>query len=184
MLIICITDKCSEGWVGWDNSCYKHNPDQLVDLKSGLDYCYSEEASLFVPNSRDEAMFMAGYLDGKMKANSLQGLVNDYGLVGAKLTGLTRYLEYVDGTAMYQGYFYDNLQRTMGNVCNGNKTGQCFIIDNSGSIKECPNGKSSIICEKKIDDMDSICLDKPKVSSLVTLDSNLDITMEVSVVVF
>ena len=60
-------DQCGNGWMSWDNSCYKHgdSPTSVSTLSSGIDYCATKyDAEVFVPNSIDEAKFIGKYLSG------------------------------------------------------------------------------------------------------------------------
>ena len=66
-------DQCGNGWLAWDNSCYKHG-DSLTSISTfstGIDYCATKyDAEVFVPNSLDEAKFIGKYLSGtKVKHN-------------------------------------------------------------------------------------------------------------------
>ena len=61
--------KCGDGWLSWDNSCYRQgtSTDSRWRIEDGIDYCAKEyEAEVFVPNSKDEAEFIGRYLKGSM----------------------------------------------------------------------------------------------------------------------
>ena len=59
------TVRCPEGWFPWDNSCYRHEPETIVDEDVGQDICINRyNANLFVPNSKDEADAIKNYLAG------------------------------------------------------------------------------------------------------------------------
>ena len=68
-------DQCGNGWLAWDNSCYKHgdSPTSISTFSAGIDYCATKyDAEVFVPNSIDEAKFIGKYLSGtKVKPNLL-----------------------------------------------------------------------------------------------------------------
>ena len=60
---------CGEGWVTFDNSCYKFDPTPgVMAIPSvGQTYCENSfEGHLMVPNSKDEAAFIGNYLTGLM----------------------------------------------------------------------------------------------------------------------
>ena len=64
-----ISVECGEGWITFDNSCYKFepSPERKVTSLDGQSYCAQTfGVDLMVPNSRDEAVFIGSYL------NSLQ----------------------------------------------------------------------------------------------------------------
>ena len=66
-IIIVYTVQCGEGWMAFDNSCYKHETQLNMRLTctDGRDYCeQTYGAELFVPNSLEEAQFIADYLTG------------------------------------------------------------------------------------------------------------------------
>ena len=57
--------RCPEGWFPWDNSCYRHEPETVVDEDVGQNICQNTyNANLFVPNSKDEADVIKAYLGG------------------------------------------------------------------------------------------------------------------------
>ena len=60
-------DKCPEGWLTWDNSCYKleTSVDLRVDQETGMKHCMNAyNGHLVVPNSWEEAVFLGDYLFG------------------------------------------------------------------------------------------------------------------------
>jgi hypothetical protein len=60
---------CGEGWISFDNSCYKFDPTPGVMAipPVGQAYCQNTyEGHLMVPNSKDEAAFIGNYLTGLM----------------------------------------------------------------------------------------------------------------------
>ena len=59
---------------------------------------------------------------------------------GAKVTGLTRFLEYSDGSAMYDGSFYDVWMMSVGYVLPGGSGGGLLTQSNSGATQRSPSG--------------------------------------------
>jgi len=63
---ILISVECGEGWISFDNSCYKYDAGQnlVVSPRDGNSYCSAThpDSHLFVPNSRDESAFIGNYL--------------------------------------------------------------------------------------------------------------------------
>ena len=57
--------RCPEGWFPWDNSCYRHESETVVDEDMGQVFCQiTYNANLFVPNSKEEADVIKDYLAG------------------------------------------------------------------------------------------------------------------------
>ena len=115
------------------------------------------------------------------------------GLVGAIPTGITRFLEYVDGSIMTDGYFSDASGTWIGDILYSTELMNCFIINEEGNVVKCEkkctaaNGSpmecEQVICEKTIIPWDrALCLDRSStVPSKVTLDDALVISITVSV---
>ena len=115
------------------------------------------------------------------------------GLVGGKPTGLTRFLEFVDGSIMTDGYFSDAAGTWIGDILYGTQVIRCFIINDKGNVekceKKCTDGNGSpmeceqVLCEKNLVPIDTaLCLDKSSVvSSKVTLDNSFDISIPVCI---
>ena len=60
-----ISVQCGEGWITFDNSCYKYesSPDMIATLQDGQDFCSKTSGGhLMVPNSVEEAAFIGSYL--------------------------------------------------------------------------------------------------------------------------
>ena len=58
-------DLCSENWVSFDTSCYTLmiGTDAAMSTSDGDDFCVGNlDAKLFVPNSKDESLFIGNYL--------------------------------------------------------------------------------------------------------------------------
>ena len=114
-----------------------------------------------------------------MHGNSYYG-----GLVGAKSTGLTRFLEYVDGSIMPDGKFSDASDTWMGDIYYGTRDQDCFRINEDGNVSGCKNlcigtnGNQEkcdpVLCEKVLSPEDkSLCLNKASViPSKIILDSS------------
>ena len=90
-----------------------------------------------------------------------QGLDNGYGLIGAIQSKDRRYLEYVDGSIMHNGQFYDVSAQYFGDVYGtGGNLADCLMINSTGNVGQCDGNAAKILCEKYID-MDTImCLGK------------------------
>ena len=115
-------------------------------------------------------------------------------LIGGIPTGLTRFLEYADGSIMTDGHFSDASNTWIGDILtsSGNNLHDCFIINQEGDVERCAkkclglNGATQrceeVICEKCLAPMDkALCLDKSNtVPSKITLDDSFDISIPVS----
>ena len=119
---------------------------------------------------------------------------------GAKVTGLTRFLEYSDGSAMYDGSFYDVWMTSVGYVLPGGSGGGLLTQSTSGATQRSPSGgkKSALgksqshhhiviagvkglqFCEKTLIENNHLCMDEAGSASVVTVDASLEITMNVS----
>ncbi len=88
---ICMQNfKCPLGWVGWDNSCYKLETTAIEDSKNydALLHCDSRHNALpFVPNSKDESLFMASYIKG-FKVSQRHSLTEDANIVYVTFVGI------------------------------------------------------------------------------------------------
>ena len=116
------------------------------------------------------------------------------GLVGAVPTGLTRFLEYVDGSMMSDGNFSDASGTWIGDILYGTQSTDCFMINKDGNVGNCDeqcvneNGQSMqcepVLCEKVLTPQDkSLCLDKAAViPSKLVLDTSFDITIPVIII--
>jgi len=65
--LLAVSDNCPEGWVSWDNSCYKLETDDNLRFSedNAREHCKKTYNShLMVPNSREESVFIDGYLKG------------------------------------------------------------------------------------------------------------------------
>ena len=114
------------------------------------------------------------------------------GLVGGNPTGLTRFLEFVDGSIMTDGHFSDASGTWIGDILYGGWTARCFTINEEGNVERCeklctdknanPMECEQVLCEKALSPIDkALCLDKSSVvPSKVTLDNSFDITIPVS----
>ena len=115
------------------------------------------------------------------------------GLVGAVPTGLTRFVEYVDGSIMADGNFSDASGTWIGDILYGTQPSDCFMIDEDGNVGNCGTqcvdeiGVSmqceQVLCEKVLVPQDkSLCLDKGSViPSKLVLDNSVDITIPVKI---
>ena len=112
--------------------------------------------------------------------------------MGAKPTGLTRSLEYVDGSIMPDGYFSDVNKTWIGDLVYSTPHPECLRINKYGNVIKCntkctdENGNGmeceQVLCEKKIAPKDNaLCLDKSATveSSKITLDNAFDISIPV-----
>ena len=173
--------QCPEGWFPWDNSCYRHEPDILVDTLAGQDYCQNTyNTQLFVPNSKDEADMIKAYLAGVKEYNSIRGTLNYRALIGAKTTSVTRYIEYMDGTVMGDGKFSDSSSTPLGNVHYGMDIEYCLMIDDTGNVQQCNSNRASVLCEMHLSPVDRhVCLDKTTATSSITFNSSTEVTMGV-----
>lgn len=116
-------------------------------------------------------------------------------LIGGIPTGLTRFLEYIDGSIMTDGHFADASNTWIGDVLtsSGNSKHDCFVINQEGIVERCtkkclslegaPMKCEEVICEKSLVPKDkSLCVDKSNtVPSKITLDDSFDITIPVSI---
>ena len=118
-------------------------------------------------------------------------------LVGANPTGLTRSLEYVDGTLMPDGYFSDVDRTWIGDLVYSTQHPECLRINKYGNVIKCntkctdENGNGmeceQVLCEKKIAPKDTaLCLDKSATveSSKITLNNAVDISIPVRTMSF
>lgn len=68
------TDKCPEGWLTWDNSCYRLETSSAmigVTQDQGRSHCMNAYNGLLaIPNSKDEAAFLGAYLNGITVSNN------------------------------------------------------------------------------------------------------------------
>ena len=65
--MLIFSDKCSEDWLTWDNSCYKleTSSNLRVSDNQGMSHCESAyNGHLIVPNSVKEAVFLSEYMSG------------------------------------------------------------------------------------------------------------------------
>ena len=112
--------------------------------------------------------------------------------MGAKPNGLTRSLEYVDGSIMPDGYFSDVDKTWIGDLVYSTQHPECLRINKYGNVIKCntkctdENGNGmeceQVLCEKKIAPKDiALCLDKSATveSSKITLDNAVDISIPV-----
>lgn len=120
------------------------------------------------------------------------GIHSNKGLIGAVPTGLTRSLEYVDGSIMTDGHFSDVSHTWIADLVYGTKNPDCFVINGDGNVESCEkkcrdgNGNMNmycdqVICEKTLAPKDkSLCLDKSAtVPAKVTVDDTFDIEIPV-----
>ena len=55
--------ECPEGWVIFENSCYKLEKQKASDVPGAASYCMGEyNSDLMVPNTNEEALFLTDYL--------------------------------------------------------------------------------------------------------------------------
>ena len=117
--------------------------------------------------------------------------------MGAKPTGLTRSLEYVDGSIMPDGYFSDVDKTWIGDLVYSTQHPECLRMNKYGNVIKCnakctdENGNGmeceQVLCEKKIAPIDTtLCLDKSATveSSKITLDNAFDISIPVRNIAF
>ena len=121
----------------------------------------------------------------------MHGISSNRGLIGAVPTALNRYLEYVDGSIMTDGYFSDASHTWIGDLVYGTKNPDCFVINEEGNVVQCDkkcknvnqNGMEcdQVICEKALAPKDkALCLDKSAtVPSKITLSDSFDIEIPV-----
>ena len=176
-----LSNRCGQGWFAWDDSCYKHDPAVLMDAQSASDRCNQHDAELFVPNCADEATFVGNYLKGRKHSSLIDGLTSFQGLVGAKHHGDSRYLEYSDGTFMYDGLFYDSPSTPLGNVYYAGVNADLMVLDEKGAVNRA-SWKGPLLCEKTLTPNTHLCLDSTSSTSMMTLDPDLQMTMTVRTV--
>ena len=55
--------ECSEGWVSFENSCYKLEKQKASDVPGAASHCMGNyDSDLMVPNTNEEALFLTDYL--------------------------------------------------------------------------------------------------------------------------
>jgi len=88
-----ISVECGEGWISFDNSCYKYESSQnmVVSPRDGNLFCSTTypDSQLFVPNSRDESAFIGNYLTSLKVQVSLdehRGFLRNFDLWNTKNT--------------------------------------------------------------------------------------------------
>ena len=121
----------------------------------------------------------------------MYGISSNTGLVGAIPTALNRFLEYVDGSIMTDGYFSDASHTWIGDLVYSTKNPKCFVINEEGNVvncaKNCKDANQNgiecdqVICEKFLSPNNkALCLDKSAtVPSKITLDDSFDIPISV-----
>ena len=105
-----------------------------------------------------------------------QGLSNHYGLIGAFQTPDRRYLEYVDGSLMTDGFFSSVADQFFGGLYGtGADTFSCLMINPSGNIEICTS--ANVLCEKKLIKDSLMCLDNTDLTSLMVYNASSEITI-------
>ena len=68
---ICELDfQCKQGWVSFGNSCYKLEKETARTSYAAQSHCLMNyDVDIFVPNSNEEAAFVASYVNGKGVSN-------------------------------------------------------------------------------------------------------------------
>ena len=66
------SDRCGNGWFGWEDSCYKLDADVRTDHTLASKQCNNQEAELYVPNSIEEATFVKARRDSLLNLAGFQ----------------------------------------------------------------------------------------------------------------
>ena len=179
--------ECPEGWVIFENSCYKLEKQKASDVPGAVSHCMGEyNSDLMVPNTNEEALFLTDYLTS-LSVSELDTIIivvinveilsqnselwNQLDLkkmlIGAKQSEHTTFLEYLDGTLMTNGtfkgvsdYWFDQGYQTSKKVYS-------MSLNTSGGISQ---GQANIICEKKLMDEKVYCLTTDNLKSTLTVD--------------
>lgn len=152
---------CVEGWFGWGNSCYKIQKTQPTIQKDalfqdGMD-CQRQDDLLFVPNSKDEILFMSHVLKG-IKTIQNNQFNPGKALIGAVFTHNSRYIEYIDGIGMLDGEFPNG--QSIKDLQIGPNT-SCLNLNSSGGIEACDGQANIQICERTIKKKNThLCLEQ------------------------
>jgi len=105
-----------------------------------------------------------------------QGFTNYYGMIGAFQTPDRRYLDFVDGSIMTDG-FLNSVAGQFFNTVYGTGTdiASCMMINPDGNIQGC--GSANVLCEKKLIKETLMCLDKTNLTGIMLYNSSSEITV-------
>ena len=178
-----ISDKCPEGWLTWDNSCYKLETNTAlvgINQDDGMRHCRNAyNGFLTVPNSVDEAEFLGSYLYGVTQ--SLTSPFTDLsGYMGAENGVYTRYVEYQDGSLMIDGTFSDKDSTLFTSRYGAGNPKTCFQLNPDKNVGNC-NSNAAVFCEITLFKDSHICLNKDFMSS-VTLNDTTELSIPSDVI--
>ena len=105
-----------------------------------------------------------------------QGFTNYYGMIGAFQTPDRRYLDFVDGSIMTDGFFNSVAGQFFNNVY-GTRVdiASCLMINPDGNIQAC--GSANVLCEKKLIKETLMCLDKTNLTGIMIYNASSQITV-------
>ena len=96
--------------------------------------------------------------------------------IGADLSSNTRYIEYLDGTIMTDGFFIDNSNTTFSSLYGDGDTTQCFVLDaTSQDTHTCSS--VTTLCEKDLHGDTHLCLNKALLDTSMALDPIAELTV-------
>jgi hypothetical protein len=97
-------------------------------------------------------------------------------MIGAFQTPDRRYLEFVDGSLMTDGFFSSVSSQFFGTVYGtGTDNIACLMINPSGNIERCTS--ANVLCEKKLIKDTLMCLDKTNLTGLMVYNALSEINV-------
>ena len=90
--------KCPQGWVSFEDSCYKLEKSKTESISGAQAQCMlNHDSDIFVPNSKSEAEFISNFIGSQAEPevytqNSLADV-----MIGARQSFTKSYIEYSDG---------------------------------------------------------------------------------------
>ena len=90
--------KCPQGWVSYEDSCYKLEQTKTESIAGSQAQCMlNYDSDIFVPNTKSEAKFISDFIGSKCKPEVYhQNSMADV-MIGARQSNTKSYIEYSDG---------------------------------------------------------------------------------------
>ena len=168
-----------------------------INDDQGMDHCKNKyNGVLAVPNSREETVFLATYLDGFSVSFSLlcfnylrerfqKSIISSTSVVdayiGSELSMNTKYLEFQDGSLMTDGLFLDAINTSFTTLYGGGRPTGCFKLGSLiGGVLNCQGG-ATVLCEITLYKDTHVCLNKDFLSA-VNLNTSTELAIPSNVI--
>ena len=163
--------RCPDGWASYENSCYKlEQSTTRSQTYTAADCLSNHDAYPVVPNTNEEAAYIANFVKGKAETETFKQLGLSGVLVGTKQYVTRQYAENMDGTFMTNGSFHGIQDQWFTDAYHPYYHASCTGLNSDGAIFKC--GEVHVMCEKNTLADNIACVSGTNLDSAISVNAS------------